>query len=239
MKSIACSVLCLCLLMSLSQPLEARNPISGYFSRLFDESRLEIDVGAMLFDSLQQDYGSRFRIASQTELDTLVESLRPRMSRTNLPYQVFVIDTPIPAEIPFPGGPILLSSGVLQLAKTPEAREFLVARNMIHVALLHPLMALKRDGLYAKALKQYKRQPANRDGSALRELVREYARAVANMDHYRADREAVASAANTTKSREAAIEFLQSWSQDVVPFLPWDWCDLPGRIKSLQNPEAR
>ena len=121
------------------------------------------------------------------------------------------------------------------MADTPEAREFLVARNICHCALRHPLMMLKKESLYARALKLLKRRPEQRSSEELRDLIRDYIKNVPNLDHQKADRESLSLCLAPEKARLAAIAFLNRWSQALLPIMPWDWLDLPARIHALEK----
>jgi len=213
----------------------APNPIARYFTNLFDETRAESAVGSLLEEIFQHEckVNAENRIASAPDLDALIVRLAARTPRPSVPYRLLVLKSPIPGEIPFPGGLIVFTTGLLDLCQTPEEKAFLLARNLMHVALRHPLKGMKDEGLYARALKLLKQRIRNPDQE--RFLLRDYTRAAANMDQKRADREAVALWDTPETLRVAGISLLKRCSQAMWPAMPWDWFDLPDRITALEQ----
>ena len=230
------SLLCLTCLMCLlsGTPADAKNPISSYFSRLLDESRAEIAVGKILFDTFVQESGGASHIASYPELDQLAAEIGKNCPRNNLAFRVFVLDNPIPGEIPFPGGIIILTKGTREMIQSDAERNFIIARNVMHIALRHPMNALKKEGLYAKILHVLK-TPASKGSPALRRtIIRDYAKAVPSMDQLKADKEALTLLGEPRVNRQAAVAFLKRLSETLWPTMPWDYFDIPTRIQALE-----
>ncbi|RCK78894.1 MAG: hypothetical protein OZSIB_1044 [Candidatus Ozemobacter sibiricus] len=214
---------------------ESRNPLASYFSRLLDESRAETAIGLLLLSDFLKETDGASRTVQVPDLDALVERLAARTSRPTLPYRVVVIDSAVPGEIAFPGGPIILTSGLLALAATPEERAFLVARNLVHVALRHPMAAIKKEGLYAPILKNLKLSEERRDREAVRHVLRGFIKAATGMDQKKADREALALFDQPEAGRQAGLSLLRKLEKELWPIAPWEWFDLPGRIQSLES----
>lgn len=214
---------------------QSRNPLASYFSRLLDESRAETAIGLLLLSDFLKETDGASRTVPVPDLDALVERLAARTSRPTLPYRVVVIDSAVPGEIAFPGGPIILTSGLLALAATPEERAFLVARNLVHVALRHPMAAIKKEGLYAPILKNLKLTEERRDREAVRHVLRGFIKAATGMDQKKADREALALFDQPEVGRQAGLSLLRKLEKELWPIAPWEWFDLPGRIQSLES----
>ena len=217
-----------------------RNPISRFFSNLFDETRAEKAVGELLESALREECdgamplpGGVPRLASTTRFDDVLPRLAARSPRPGTTCRVLILQSPVPGEIPFPGGLIVLTSGIIDLAQTPDEQAFVLARNIMHVALRHPLMIMKREGLYARALRLLKQQPSRRDPRHVRMLLRDYLKAAAGMDQQRADREALTLVADPQAVQAAGIDLLKKCSQAIWPAMPWDWFDYAGRLEAL------
>ncbi len=207
-----------------ASPLQAqtRNPISRFFSNLLDETHAEKAVGELLETALLAEISaggsgpaseSEPRIASTTRFDEALNRIAARSPRTGAIYRIMVLKSPVPGEIPFPGGLIVLTSGLIDLAVTAEEQQFVLARNVMHVVLRHPLMIMKREGLYARALRLLKQNPTRRDGREVRNLLRDYLKAAAGMDQQRADREALTLVPNPEPVKIAAIGLLKKCSE--------------------------
>ena len=217
-----------------------RNPISRFFSNLFDETRAEKAVGELLESTLREECAGALplpggvpRLASTTRFDDVLPRLAARSPRPAISCRVLILQSPVPGEIPFPGGLIVLTSGLIDLAGTSDEQAFVLARNIMHVALRHPLMIMKREGLYARALRLLKQQPSRRDPRHVRMLLRDYLKAAAGMDQQRADREALTLVTNPQAVQNAGIDLLKKCSQTIWPAMPWDWFDYAGRLEAL------
>lgn len=217
-----------------SCPAQARNPFTRYFSGLLDETRAEIAIGQRLVNDFLGETGGASRSIDLSEIDALVARLASQTTRPALPYRVLVIDSAVPGEIAFPGGPIILTSGLLALAATPDERTFLVARNLVHVALRHPMTVIKKEGLYAPTLKILKQPEGRRDRESVRQVLRGYIRAATGMDQKKADREAIRLFPDPETGRQAGLTLLRKLEKELWPIAPWEWFDLPGRIQSLE-----
>ncbi|MFZ2956484.1 MAG: hypothetical protein WA705_06315 [Candidatus Ozemobacteraceae bacterium] len=233
---VVCAVLYGIFIVSAPVSAQTRNPVSQYFSNLFDETSAEKAIGSLLEEAFRQEcVGSGpERVIASASLDERMMNLVLLTPRPALPYRLLILKSPIPGEIPFPGGMIVITEGLLALAHTFDEQTFLLARNILHIALRHPMIAMKREGLYARALKLLKQPQGRRDAREMRLLLRDYIKAAAGMDQQRADREAVALLPETTGLKAAAIELLERCSQALWPAMPWDWFDLSGRIDALK-----
>ncbi|MBF0502413.1 MAG: hypothetical protein HQM09_19900 [Candidatus Riflebacteria bacterium] len=216
---------------------QTRNPLSQYISNLLDETSAEKAIGNLLEEAFRQECiaSGPERLIASSALEDRLKQLAALTPRPALPYRLLVLKSPIPGEIPFPGGLVVVTEGILSLTQTPEERTFLLARNLMHVALRHPLTAMKREGLYARALKLLKQTSDHRDNREMRLLLRDYIKAAAGMDQQRADREAIALLPDEPGLKAAAIGLLERCSQALWPAMPWDWFDLSGRIDALKQ----
>jgi len=217
-----------------SVPAFSKNPISSYFSGFLDETKAEIAIGKILFDGLVEQSGGLSKFASYPDLDKLASDIGKKASR-NLAYKVLVIENPVPKEIPFPGGLILITQGMKGLLQTDLEREFIIGRNVAHISLRHPMNVLKREGLYAKLLRVLKKPSAKVDPEQIKKIVRDYIGALPRMDQLKADKEAVVLSSNPPALGKAAIQLLKRCSETLWPAMPWDWNDIPARIQSLEN----
>ncbi len=213
----------------------AKNPLTSYFSRLLDESRAEIDMGNFLLSAFVSQTGSPTAIVENTELTALGTTLAQRSQRAALPYRVFILESKIPWEIPFPGGPIILTSGMLSLADTPAARDFLVARNIAAISLRLPMGVIKGEALYSRILRLLKQPPQKRDSIQVRSVLRDYIKATGSIDQVKADREGILLSGNPPRTCTGALGFLKNLSEVVWPFMPWELFDLPTRIQALEG----
>lgn len=231
-RYLAVSLLMLCLVLP---PVLAVNPVMRYFTQLLDETRAEIAIGELMRDQFLSEFPEYLKIASDTEMTTRMRKLAESSSRAELGYNVLIIDSDIPDEIPLPGGTLIVTSGLLTAAATSEQRDFILARNVIHIVLKHPMKLVKNEGLYPTILNQLKTRPENRSQQILRKVLRDYLRNIPKLDHKKADLQGILLTSSPEKTRKAAIEMLKSFSIRVWPVLPWDTGDLPSRIAELEK----
>lgn len=222
-----------------STPLHAKNPFAGYFSNLLDESQAEIAVGNILAETLIQECKDRGEISSSTELNLVVANLKPFIPLTSISYKVMVIKNSIPGEIPFPCGTVFLTTGLLELTETLEERVFLVARNIMHISLRHPILILKREGLYSRGLRLMKKPIKKRDPREAHNLLIDYLKAAYGMNQQKADREGIKLASSAYSDQRkmliSAVGLLKRWSKSLWPMMFLDFLDLPNRIKALET----
>lgn len=216
-------------------PAEAKNPLSQYLSRLLDESKVEFAIGQLMRQELENSIMPTASLTVNAELVAIANEFAAKTPRPNLPYQVLVLDSTIPGEIPLPGGTVILTTGLLKLAEHPEQRVFLVVRNMMHVALRHPINLMKLEGLYAGFLKHLKVPADRRNTRKIRGLLRDYLRAVGNMNHLVADQRALSLLPQADATRAAMLPLLHRLEEMVWPLPPWEWGDLPARIEALET----
>lgn len=238
------ALLALVLLLATAPAASARNPLSSYLSRLLDESRAEIAIGQLLADGFIAEVAHNAHPAAASAaviapaaaddefIRRIVADLSSKCPRPTLPYSVTIIDSSVPADLPFPGGAIVITTALWQQAKEPAEKEFLIARNLMHVALRQPMIAIKHEGLYARALKLLKQR--TRDPQLLRQAVRDYMKAAETMDQKRADREGVMLASNPAAVRDGGVSLLNRLTQMLWPFQFGAVDDFLARVRALE-----
>ncbi|HAE37263.1 MAG TPA: hypothetical protein DCG57_01340 [Candidatus Riflebacteria bacterium] len=231
-KSIALALALICLSLS---PASAANPVVSYFTRLLDETRAEIAIGELMRDQFLTDFPEFIKIASDTELSERMRQLAENSTRAELKYNVLVINSDIPDEIPFAGGTLILTSGLLTASTREEQRDFILARNIMHMVLKHPMKLIKSEGLYPTVLNQLKTRPEGRKPEVLRKVLRDYLRNIPKLDHKKADLQGILLTRSPESTRSAAIEMLKSFTIRIWPVLTWDTGDLPARIAELEK----
>ncbi|PKL42425.1 MAG: hypothetical protein CVV41_14910 [Candidatus Riflebacteria bacterium HGW-Riflebacteria-1] len=231
-KSIVLVLALICLSLP---PASAANPVVSYFTRLLDETRAEIAIGELMRDQFLTDFPEFIKIASDTELSERMRQLAENSTRAELKYNVLVINSDIPDEIPLPGGTLILTSGLLTAATREEQRDFILARNIMHMVLKHPMKLIKSEGLYPTVLNQLKTRPEGRKPEVLRKVLRDYLRNIPKLDHKKADLQGILLTRSPENTRSAAIEMLKSFTIRIWPVLTWDTGDLPARIAELEK----
>lgn len=239
------ALLAITLILASAPAASARNPLSSYLSRLLDESRAEIAVGQLLADGFIAELASGTSPATVSTavpaapasaddefIKRIVADLATKCPRPTMPYSVAIVDSAIPADIPFPGGPIVITTALWQQAKSPVEKEFLIARNLMHVALRQPMIAIKHEGLYARALKLLKQR--TRDPQLLRQAVRDYMKAAETMDQKRADREGIMLSSNPAAVRDGGILLLKRLTEMLWPFQFGAVDDFLARVHALE-----
>lgn len=219
----------------LATSAQAANPVVRYFSRLLDETRAELAIGELMLNQLIIEMPENIKIASDTALSERMRKLAENSPRADINFQVMIIESDIPDEIPLPGGTLVLTSGLLASAVNDEQRDFILARNVMHIVLKHPMRLIKLEGLYPGLLNQLKLAPEKRNAQQLRSIVRDYLRNLAKMNHKKADLQGILLTGSPEQTRKAAITMLSSFSVRVWPVLPWDTGDLPSRISELEK----
>ncbi len=236
MKSLELKAIVLAvLLVLLANVAQAANPVVRYFSRLLDETRAEQAIGDLLLDQFLEDLPDNIKVASDTVLSDRMRHLAESTSRPEINFVVMVIESDVIDEIPFPGNILLVTTGLLSAAVTEEQRDFILARNVMHISLKHPMRLIKHEGLYPSMLNQLKLMPEKRNSQQLRTMVRDYLRNLVKMNHKKADLQGILLTRSPEKTRKAAIEMLSSFSVHVWPLSSWDTGDLPARISELEK----
>ncbi|MBF0408707.1 MAG: M48 family metalloprotease [Candidatus Riflebacteria bacterium] len=217
---------------------QLRNPFSGFFKSLLDESKAELAIGEILENSFISEcavHNAELAVPEDKRINLFLNQVVSLIHvKPNHTFRISVLKSPIPGEIPFPGGMIVLTSGLLEIAKTDDEIRFILARNVLHIAFRNTLTAMKRENLYARALKILKKPENKRDKRENSNLLRDYIKAITIVDQQRADREAVELFAERKPIVEAGISLLEKCSKMFWPALPWDWHDFTGRIENLK-----
>lgn len=213
----------------------AKNPLSGYFSRLLDETKAEIAIGMMLITQLEAEIPGKLLPSNDSELEALLLKIAASSPRPAIPYRICVIDSPMPVDIALPGGSIVITSGLQKLLNDERQKAFILARNVMHIAMRRPMKLMKKEGLYARALSVIKRPAERRDPRVIRAVLRDYMKIAIGMDQMTADQEAVRLLGNTEGARHAARELLECLSEMVWPIISWISDDIPARIKALET----
>ncbi len=212
-----------------------KNPILRYFSRLLDESRAEMASGELLFEQFKKELHGKIALDKDEKLTSRLQKFAESTNRPEVGYRVYLLRSDIPDELVFPGGIIVLTSGLLEAASNDAQLDFILCRNLMHVVLRHPLKVLKVEGLYAGLLSQIKQRPEKQDAAVIRKIARNYLRSLSRMDHKKADLQGILLTASPDKTRLAAIELLKKFTVRIWPVLPMDTGDLPGRIAELEK----
>lgn len=215
--------------------VQAANPVVKYFTRLLDETRAEMAIGELMQAQIIKEMPENLSIASDTILSERLRKLAESSARPDMSYNVIILQSDILDEIPLPGGTIILTSGLLAAAINQEQRDFILARNLIHIVLKHPMKLIKNEGLYPKLLNQLKLVPEKRNPQLLRTLMRDYLINLPKMDHKKADLQGILLTRSPEQTRKAAIEMLSSLAVRVWPVFPWDTGELPARISELEK----
>lgn len=235
MKKPTIIVLLLSSLFLVSSAAQAANPFINYFSRLLDETRAEMAIGEFMKNQILSEMPANQAIASDSASTQRMRKLAENSARPDMAYNVIIIESDIPDEIPLPGGTLILTSGLLSAATEEQQRDFILARNLMHIVLKHPMKLIKSEGLYPKLLNQLKLAPEKRNPQLLRAWMRDYLINLPKMDHKKADLQGILITASPEKTRKAAIELLRGFSVRVWPVLPWDTGELPSRISELEK----
>lgn len=236
-KSICYSILLMLVLMVALFPVQAaaKNPIVRYFSRLLDESRAEMAIGELMLNRFFKELAGNVKIELEPELTARVRKLAESTSRPDFQYSVYLMKSEIPDELIFPGGAILITTGLLDSAVDDLQKDFILSRNLMQQVLRQPMKLLKKEGLYAGFLNQIKLAEDRRDDKRIRSMIRDYLRNLVKMDHKKADLQGILLSESPEKTRKAAIELLKNFTGRIWPVLPMDTGDLPGRIEELEK----
>jgi hypothetical protein len=235
LQSLRVNILVFMLVFSLATAAECANPVIKYFSGLLDETRAEQAIGDMLLGQFLTDMPGNIKIASDTVLSMRMKVLAGNSPRPEMAFKVMIIESDVIDEIPMPGDTLLLTTGLLSAANTDEQRDFILARNVMHRVLKHPMKLIKNEGLYPSLLNQLKLAPDRRNPQLLRGLVRDYLRNLVKVNHKKADLQGILLTDSPEQTRKSAITLLSSFSVRVWPVSSWDTGDLPARISELEK----
>jgi len=221
-------------ILLISSQVQAANPVFKYFSRLLDETRAEMAIGDLMKNLFTTEVNG-ITINHDQQLTARLKKLAENSARNDLNYQVMVINSDIPDEIPLPGGTLMITAGLLAAADSEEQKDFILARNVAHMVLKHPMKLIKNEGIYPKILNQLKMPVEKRDPRKLREILRDYLVNLPKMNHRTADLQGILLTSSPEKTRRAAIALLGRFSVRIWPVLPWDTSDLPARTAELEK----
>jgi predicted Zn-dependent protease len=212
-----------------------KNPIIKYFARWLDETRAEMAIGKLMLDFFKNELEGSIKIDINQNLTKRVKEIAPQTSKPDIQAEVYLIQSDIPDEIVFPGNTIILTSGLIESCENQSQLDFILARNLMHLILKHPMKLLKKEGLYARMLNQIKLPENKRNANKTRTLTRDYLRNLVKMDHKKADLQGILLLNSPEKARKAAISLLKKFTGRIWPVLPMDTGNLPGRIDTLEK----
>lgn len=230
-------ILALCLVL-VAPNLWGMNPISpvfNYFANLLDETKAEIQIGKLMKDVLIKDVSSTYNIAISESLTKKIRELANNSTRKSIIYEVYIIDSEIPDEIPFPGGTLIITKGLLNHLNTEEKLDFILARNIVHVANKQPMKLIKRLGIYPTLLNQAKLKPEKLEKTKVLIALRDYLNGIGKLDHFNADKEALHLTKAPEKTKKAAIELLSKFNTSIWPILPIETANIPDRVDRLKE----
>ncbi len=228
----------------LTSNLRGMNPISpvfNYFANRLDETKAEIKIGELMKETFIENISKDYKVAFSEELTKKIETLgknfpqKKTKHKKNIQFKVYIIDSSIPDEIPFPGGTLLLTKGLYERLETHEKVEFILARNLIHITKKQPMRLIKRLGIYPTLLNQLKLKPHKRDKAKVLIALKDYLNSIRKLDHFTADREALYLTKSPQDTKESAIELLSSFSANLWPTMPMEAGDIPNRIIKLKE----
>ncbi|MGM0601081.1 MAG: M48 family metalloprotease [Candidatus Rifleibacteriota bacterium] len=212
-----------------------KNPIIKYFARWLDETRAEMAIGKLMLNFFKNELDGSVKITLNEELAKRVKEIARQTGKPEIECEVYLIKSDIPDEIVFPGNTIVLTSGLIDSSENQSQLDFILARNLMHLVLKHPMKLLKKEGLYARMLNQIKLPNNKRDINKTRTLTRDYLRNLVKMDHKKADLQGILLMNSPEKARKAAINLLKKFTGRIWPVLPMDTGNLPGRIEALEK----
>lgn len=218
--------------------LSAMNPVAPvfkYFSSLLDETRAELLVGELMSKEFLANVSNNVKVELSPSLTKQMKKLSLNSGRKNLNYEVYVINSDIPDEIPFPGGILFVTKGLLSHAKTSEQLDFILARNIMHMVLKNPMRLVKRVGIYPVLLNQLKLPEEKREKHKILIALRDYLGNTGKLEHISADEQALALTDDPEKTRKAAIDMISQFSVSVWPVMPLETVDIPDRINKLKE----
>lgn len=216
------------------QSFADQNPILRYFTRIFNESKAEVAIGELMRNQLIHELSDNLSITLDTVLSEKMQKLAKK-SGTNMKFNIYIIKSDIQDEILLPGGDLILTTGLINFTKNTEQVDFILARNVIHAILKHPMKLIKTEGLYPTILNQIKIRPKKRNTRILRIYLRDYIRNLPKMDHKLADLQGILITQSPEKTRKAAIDMLKSFSTKIWPVLQWNTGDLSDRVAELEK----
>lgn len=231
-------IIAICLLMTFAMPVlyaKSRNPIIRYFSRLLDETRAELAIGELISHQMLSEMTKGKPIVADEALTKQMQQLCENSSRPELQCRVYVVESENVDELPFPGGYLILTSGLLAKADNPAKIEFILARNLALIMMRQPMKLIKKEDLYPSFLNYLKLPEAKRDQQKLRVYIRDYLRNLPKMDHRRADIQGLLLTRSPEQTREAAVELLKKMSNKIWPVALWDSGELDQRIEMLEK----
>lgn len=116
----------LCALV-LSTPVAAQDSVSEEY---------ELAIGRAVADKLISQYGTIANVEWMAFLTQIRDRLLPFSGRSNIPYTLIILDTPIPNAISTPGY-IFVTRGMLRQGLQTEGWVFVLGHEMTHTARRH------------------------------------------------------------------------------------------------------
>ena len=213
----------------------ARNPIVKYFAHLLDETKSEIAIGTLIRDSFIKELEGTVKVRDDIALSDRMQKFVENSQRPEIRCKVIILESDVPDAIPLPNGTVFITSGLMKMAKNTEQENFILASNLMHVILRHPMKLIKKEGLYAKFLNLLKISAKKRKPAIIRTLIRDYLRNLPTINQIKADFQGILLTPAPENTRKEAIKLLESFSVSIWPIMPWDRGDLPSRIKNLKE----
>jgi hypothetical protein len=234
MKRPVIKALLIATMLLISTSAFAKNPIFDYFSKFLDETKAEIAIGKMMEEAFIKAIAPNTPAANNTELQARVKAFAINSPRPELQYKVMQIESNTVDAFPFPGGTIFITTGLVNSIKDQRQLDFILARNIMHIALRHPMKLIKQKGLYPGFLTLIKKNPEKRDQKFTLNLIRDYIRYLPHMNQEKADLQGILLTKSPEQTRLAALKLLNGISQVIWPVTPWDRGDLSTRIQKLE-----
>lgn len=224
------------LMLASASVVFADNPLTSYFKKWVDETRVEISIGKLILEQFSKVIPANNRITENKELTNKLAAFVAKTGiKTVIETKVMVIDSNVPDEILLPGGILILTQGYLAYARNQEQEDFILARNAYLISRKAPLAVIKHEGMYPRFLDCVKLPEEKRSTEEIRNLIREYLKITPQMNSKQADIQGVLLTSKPETTRKAAIEMLSSFSAKIWPPAPFDAGDLPTRIAELKN----
>jgi hypothetical protein len=212
----------------------AKNPIVNYFSKFLDETKAEIAIGKLMEEAFIKAIAKNTPVTDNAKLQEKIKIFAQNSPRPELQYKIMEIESNTVDAFPFPGGTIFITTGLVNSIKDQRQLDFILARNIMHIALRQPMKLIKKKGLYPGFLTLIKKNPEKRDLKFTLNLIHDYIRYLPHMNQEKADLQGILLTKSPEQTRLAALKLLNGLSQVIWPVTPWDRGDLSARTQKLE-----